>query len=160
MSPFQSKLFISYQYNYVTDTRTYESRPLPSDPFILEVPNSDILVRFFNYKELLPRDAVDQAIEAAYIDALYKPAGRMMTRRRIRYTDPELERVNLKITPRDMTWGDWGSAINALKTFMSRYEPRVLNFNIVDLGRGPASIGSGFFEDTSDDSDSDTLSQS
>lgn len=78
-----------------------------------------------------------------------------MTRRRIRYTEPRLERVNLKVTSRSMTWGDWNVVLEALRRFVSDWETMVLNFNVVERTQPLNSIGRGYIEDNSDDSDSD-----
>lgn len=78
----------------------------------------------------------------------------------IRYTEPTLERVNLKVISSNMEWGEWSRVVDVLKAFMTDYENVVLNFNVELRGQLLTSIGRGYFQDNSDDSALDKLSQS
>ncbi len=132
----------------------------PPNPLPIEIPNSELIVIFSSYGNILPSSAVDQAIQAGLNDCIYKAPSTKMPRRRIRYTEPRLERVNLKVTSRSMSWGDWYLVLEALKKFVSDWEGMVLNFNVVERTQPLASIGRGYIEDNSDSDGEDGVRQS
>lgn len=76
-----------------------------------------------------------------------------MPRRRIRYTEPRLERVNVKVTSRSMNWGQWNLVLESLRKFVSDWGPDVLNFNVVSRSQPLISIGRGYIEDNADSDD-------
>ena len=132
------------------------NRNLPEDPLNVDVPNTNLLVIFSNYQNVLPKAAVEAAIAAAQQDTIYNAPSVTMPKRMKRYTEPGLERVNLKVTPATITWGEWASVINMLKAFMTVYDNVVLDFVVEDRNLPGRSVARGYFQDNRDDSsDSD-----
>lgn len=115
---------------------------------------------FSSYGTPLPSSAVDQAIQAGLNDCIYKAPSTKMPRRRIRYTEPQLERVNLKVTSRSMSWGDWNLVLEALRKFVTDWETMVLNFNVVESSQPLSSIGRGYIEDNSESDGENGVRQS
>lgn len=74
-----------------------------------------------------------------------------------KYPAAQFQPVNLKVTSNSMTWGDWFSVIVELKEFVSDFESFVVKFKVV---QGGGTIGYGYLEDNSEDTDSDGVASS
>ena len=160
MAPYGSTSTLQCTWGIYTNTLSPKSSTNPPDPFPSAIPNSELLVIFSNSGTLLPSTAVDQAIQAGLNDCIYRAPSIQMSRRRIRYTEPQLERVNVKVTSRSMNWGQWNLVLGALKKFVSDWGPEVLNFNVVLSSQPLVSIGRGYIEDNADSDDDDSVRQS
>ncbi|MCJ1459175.1 hypothetical protein MMC28_009552, partial [Mycoblastus sanguinarius] len=116
---------------------------IPSDPFNLHVPLSDITVRFFAYGPNLPTlDVALCLLQAANGVTFHVGYDAVIPDADYQYTYG-VARLTLYTTPsHELTWGLWGTAIRGITLFVTEYEALALTFYIVEDGR---VIGGGSF---------------
>lgn len=136
-SPFESKLPSLHQ-EPGTTSRTLGKNAdinsgLPTDPFLYPVPNSEEVVRFYNYGVALPRTYVINAIVIATRAILaHESLDTPIPDKIIRYGYGDV--FILLHHSGQMTWKVWGTALQGIVDFLERYEYVDMEFDVGKTG--------------------------
>ena len=111
------------------------SSHLPEDPLLYYVPNSDEIIRFYNYGFRLPRrDVMDAIVRANRAIAMHGSTDEPIPDHILRYGSNE---VFLLMHQRGrLTWRAWETALQGIAQFVERYEFIDMDFDVGKIGKG------------------------